>query len=171
MNVDKTQQEFLELYDAYNGAIYRFVLFKISDPDTAWDLTQSCFLRGWEYISSQKGRVAHPKAFLFTIARNLVIDHWRTREKHQTVELDDYLIDTQADNEPSAHDQIIFKEEAEQMRGLLTRLPDIDRELLTLRFVDDLPFSEISRIMGKHQVALRVQAHRTLKKLKNMMTK
>lgn len=162
-------QDFLDLYDTYSDSIYRFILFKVSNTDIAWDLTQDCFLRMWEYASQAEKRVVQPKALLFTIARNLVIDHWRARARNRTVFFDTEVMDTNMDDGENAHDQLISLEETKQVMKLLEHLPDGDRELLTLRFTEELSFGDIAKIMGKNPVAVRVQAHRALRKLKSMI--
>ena len=163
------QKEFLDLYDQHANSIYRFILFKVSNADMAWDLAQDCFMKVWEYWSRKPGEIANPKAFLFTVARNLVIDFWRARARTQTVELDTETMDVAIDVGNSAHDRLVLRDEIQEVMQLLDRLPPDDREVLTLRFTEELSFREIAHITGKGEIAVRVQAHRAIKKLKLML--
>lgn len=163
-----SSDEFIALYDQYSDSVYRFILFKVSNKDTAWDLTQDCFTKAWEYWSGARGTVANPKAFLFTVARNLVIDHWRARGRAQVISIEEHEIDMQDTRSNDAHTQSVMGDEARQVLSLLSRLPEADRELLTLRFTEELSFSEIAKITGKSAIALRVQVHRAIRKLKGM---
>ncbi|MBI1755238.1 RNA polymerase sigma factor [Candidatus Azambacteria bacterium] len=162
-------KEFIDLYDRHSDAVYRFILFKVSDREAAWDLTQDCFTKTWEYWRSEKGSVSNQKAFLFTVARNLVIDHWRARARTQTVSLDVDTIDI-AEKGNGTHDRLVLKDETQSVMKLIGNLPESDREMLTLRYTEELSFKEIAKVTGKSIIAARVHAHRALGKLKRMIT-
>lgn len=77
---------FARLYDAYFERVFRYVYFRVSDDQTAEDLTSQVFLKAWENLPRYKPS-GHFLAWLYTIARNQVIDHYRTRK--ETVPLDE----------------------------------------------------------------------------------
>lgn len=159
----------MALYDQYSDAIYRFIFFKVSDRDLAWDLTQDCFMKAWQYFSTKENAVDNKRAFLYTIARNLVIDHWRQKEKTATIDID--LVANSIEDGNDLHAQTVLQDEIRSLMGLLHELPEESRDILLLRFADELSFDEIARATGKSNVAARVQTHRALKKLKTIARK
>ena len=151
---------FINLYDKYVDSIYRFIYFRVGDKDTAWDITQDCFLKALEYIAENE--VRQPRAFLYQVARNLVIDHWKLRGRQSSVELSevDIIDDTNIEAD------LDIKNRVKEIMGVVGELPDHHRDLLILRYVDDLSFSEIAEILNKSQVSLRVQVSRLIKDLR-----
>jgi len=77
------KQEFSQIYDDCIDKIYRFVYFKVNSDDVAQDICSEAFLRGWQAFKSEKKVIDNPQAFLYQIARNLVIDHYREKGKSQ----------------------------------------------------------------------------------------
>ena len=73
---DQKNTDFIKAYDDFNDDIFRFVYLKTRNRDTALDLTQETFTKAWEYVDDGK-EVGHMRGFLYQIARNLVIDHYR----------------------------------------------------------------------------------------------
>jgi len=160
-------QEFTDLYDAYADAVYRFIFFRTSNQALAWDLTQECFLKMWEYVrDGKREKVKNQRAFLYTIARNIVIDHWRQKEKQTTIDLEEVAHAIPDGND--MHEKTVLKDEIGNMLKLLKLLPEHHREILTMRYTQELSFSEIAGILSKSAVSVRVEAHRAIKKLKRM---
>ena len=170
MNIRPHQQlsqEFTELYDAYADAIYRFIFFKTSNKTLAWDLTQECFLKTWEYVRNGKHEtIKNQRAFLYTIARNIVIDHWRQKEKQATTDLEEVAYAIPDGND--IHEQTVLMNDIGNMMELLEQLPGHHKEILILRYTQELSFSEIAKILGKSAISVRVEAHRAIKKLKHI---
>lgn len=159
----------MALYDQYSDAIYRFMLFKVSDRDLAWDLTQDCFMKAWHYFTTKEQAIENKKAFLYTIARNLVIDHWRQKEKKATIDID--LVAHTIEDGNDLHADIVLQDEIRSLIGLLNELPEDDRDILVMRYAEELSFDEIAKATAKSNVAVRVQTHRALKKLKTIAQK
>ena len=82
------EQQFLDAYDAYADAIFRFVILRLRDRDAAKDLLQDVFVRTWDYLRAGK-EVREMRPFLYQVARNLIIDN--LRKSHGTVSLDQLL--------------------------------------------------------------------------------
>lgn len=160
---------FVEMYDQYADAIYRFALFKVSDRELAWDIAQECFLKMWRQMENEEKEIRNQKALLFTIARHLIIDHWRQKAKHKTIDMEEVAFTLGDDKD--LHRQSIIKEETEVMMRQLDKLPTHQKEILVLRYTEDLPFYDIAKITGKSLISVRVEAHRAIKKLKLLMGK
>ena len=158
--------DFNKLYRERVDSIYRFVFFKVSDKDITWDITQECFLKMWRQIQSGVA-VKNSNALLYAIARNLVIDYWRQKDRGQNVALDDVAHILQ-DGSDLFEDKA-SKDEIARLLRCVDKLPESQREVVLLRYVDDLSYSEIGRVIGKNTVTARVAAHRAVKSLKKIM--
>lgn len=153
-------------YDQYVGQIYRFIMIKVSNQQVAEDLTQDVFLKTWQHLVDQK-TLTHFRAFIFRVARNAVIDHYRQSGK-QDLSLE-YIEETPA--EEISDKQLEIKIEAEQLLSVLQKLKSEYQEILLLRFVEDMSFDEIAEILQKDKNNVRVTLHRALAKLKQLVEK
>ncbi|PIT87126.1 MAG: hypothetical protein COU31_04585 [Candidatus Magasanikbacteria bacterium CG10_big_fil_rev_8_21_14_0_10_40_10] len=162
-------EAFAQLYDIYVKPIYRFVYFKVSDKEEAQDITSEVFLKAWDYINSDN-KVDNLRGLLYRLARNLIIDLYRRKSRQPQVSLDN------ADQKEliSAQDSLAEthkKMQASQMIKDLDKLKSGYKEILVLRYIDDLKISEIAIATQRSQVSVRVTLHRALKKLKAIREK
>ena len=169
------KEAFAEIYDFYVVRIFRFVYLKTSSKETAEDITSDTFLRCWKYIkekseSGKKEIIKNNKigSFLYRIARNLIIDHYR-RKKNMTVEITEEEQETIVDHKQDILAEISKKQEIEELREALGHLKDDYQEILILRYVEDLSMKEIAEITEKKEGAIRVQLHRATKTLEKVM--
>jgi RNA polymerase sigma-70 factor (ECF subfamily) len=154
------EQQFIEAYNEHADALFRFAYFKVSDRDLAKDLVQETFMKTWSY-RVDGGQVANMKAFLFRTLGNLIIDHYR---KHKATSLDSMMEDG---FEPASdnHDAFIDQLDGERALLLVKQLPDAYRDVVFMRYVDELSLEEISEITGESKNAVTVRVHRGIKKL------
>ena len=155
---------FTQIYDDYVDRIYRFIFFKVGSEEIAQDLCSETFLRGWQSFKSKKQEIDNPQAFLYQIARNLVIDHYREKAKTQTVSADYVSI---ADPGQDLEEQALSRSDLDTVRLALFDLKDNYQEIVVWHYVDDLSIPEISKMLKKSEGAVRVMLHRALKSLKN----
>jgi len=167
---NKDQVAFEELYDKNINDIYRFIYFKIGKKDEASDLSSLVFLKTWEHI--QKNKISDHqtlRALVYKIARNVVVDYYRNR-RPESLSLDDEnnrieVVDEEYDLEM----EIGVKGEYEKLMVKVMELKNEYREILIMRFVNDLSLDEISNITGKKKINIRVLLHRAIKALKEMI--
>ena len=81
--MDKLRKQFSHIFDKHIDKIYRFIFLKVNSQDVAQDLTSETFLRCWEKYRQNQERIENINAFLYQIARILVIDHYREKGKNQ----------------------------------------------------------------------------------------
>src|SRR6056297_1707094 len=85
----KDEEAFIKIYEKYVDDIYRFIYFKIGKGEEARDITANVFLKTWNYIQEDKLKEAKSlKAFVYMVARNCVIDHYRQDKTKTHVEID-----------------------------------------------------------------------------------
>ena len=75
--MDSLNEQFGQIYDQYIDKIYRFVYLKVDGQETAQDVTSKVFIKGWESYQKSGSNIKNPGAFLYQIARNAVVDHYR----------------------------------------------------------------------------------------------
>lgn len=153
---------FAALYDFYVEQIYRFVLFRVGDEQTAEDLTSQVFLKAWDNLSSYQIRGLLFRAWLFRIARNSVIDYYRTYK--ETMPLEPSAL-TKPDPAAEVGDQVEQQLQAEELRLALQQLTEDQRQVLTLRFIEGLSTEEVANVLGKRQGAIRALQMRGLQAL------
>lgn len=153
-----------QFYDLYVAKIYRFIFFKVNSASDAQDLTSETFLRLWQYLKEGK-EIKNLNSFVYTIARNLVIDFYRRRAKHEQESIDLEEIHQIPDKTDFLHQQEVDAQLQGVLRGL-DKLKDEYREVIVLRFLNELSIGEVSSVINKSGGSVRVLLHRALKALK-----
>ncbi len=143
----------MDLEEVYDK-IYRYCYFRLRRRDLAEDVTQEAFLRFFESGCVNIGKDLH---YLYTIARNLCIDEFRRR---QAEPLDGEIPDGFSEEEMLENIAI---------RAALSQLDEEDRELLLLRYVNEVPVSVIGKIYGISRFAVYRRAAQAVKKLKEKL--
>jgi len=148
------------LYDRYQPDILRYLLHHVRDRETAEDLTQHVFLRAWQAIPRYQQRSVPFSAWLYRMARNRMIDHFRTRRPTVDIALLDFPEPAESEARVLAAERRVLLE-----RGL-ARLSPNHREVLVLRFVLEHSAAEIGAIMGRKEVTVRGLQLRALRALR-----
>lgn len=161
--MDKLKKQFSKIYDKNIAAVYRFVFFKVSSEEIAQDLTSEAFSKGWEVFQREGSKVENPRALIYRIARNLVIDHYRKKDKEQVVSVDNFWA---PDPRPGLEDNVLLNSDFEQVKKALASLKDNYQSVITMHYIEGMSTKEISKIMRKSDGATRVLLHRALNSLR-----
>lgn len=153
------------LFDKYSSRIYRFIYYKIVNKELAEDMVSQCFLKAWEQISGGQ-KVSAFQAWIYRIARNLVIDYYRTREKEELPLI--YQEDIEAQQSAEIYDPEAALDR-ETLEKLLLGLKSEVREIVVLKYIEDLSISEIAKIVDKSVGNVRVILHRAIKDLQSKL--
>ena len=154
-------EAFGQLYDAYVDRVYRYIYFRVSDEATAEDLTSQVFLKGWEHLGTYRPGGAPFLAWLYTIARNLVIDHYRSRR--ETVPIEE-VVALPADLQ-SVSEQVENLFDLQAMRAALQNLTEDQQQVLVLKFIAGLSTDAIAKMMDKREGAVRALQMRALQSM------
>jgi len=165
----KDKDAFVKAYDYYFDDIYRFVYFKVGKKETAEDLTSSVFLKTWDFILNNSiSDYKTLRALFYKIARNTIIDYYRKKSTQMEESIDTYNFDIK-DEGQDLETKIDLKMDYTQVIEKIGELKDEYREILILRFVNELSVSEIADILEKETGNVRVTIHRALNALKDLM--
>lgn len=151
------------LYDQYQPDILRYLIHRVRDRDLAEDLTQQVFLKAWQAIPRYEQRGVPFNAWLYRMAHNQMVDHFRT----QRVTTDLEGIEIPQDDE--AEDRVMRRELREHLARAMDRLSEDHRQVLALRFLMDKSAREIGEIMGRKEVTVRGLQLRALRALRQQI--
>lgn len=166
MKQDTLKQSFEEIYEQYAKAIFRFAYVKVSNYDVAQDVTADTFLRFWKIFSSDK-LVQNPRALLYVIARGLVIDHFRGKNKKPIpIDVVDERLFSTVDNTP---EKLEIKEQVVVVLKKLNELKKEYGDIIILHYIEEFEISEIASMLHKKENTVRVLLFRALKSLKEKL--
>ncbi len=163
MNANDPTEEFLKGYELYNDAIFRYCYFQTSNREVALDLTQDTFTKVWEYIAGGK-IVENLRAFLYRVAGNLIID-WRRKKKASSL---DAMIEDGYDKEISGRREIEESIDSKEVLAIVGALDEKYRDVLVMRYVEDLSIKEIAAATGASENNISVRLHRALEKARSI---
>jgi RNA polymerase sigma-70 factor (ECF subfamily) len=158
---------FGELYDFYLPRIYGFIFRRVQDRDAAEDLTSMTFQRALENVRRTDFRNDSFGGWLYRVASNAVVDH--VREDRRFVSIDG-LNDREEPGDLSL-DALGAALDRDQLRRALLSLATNHREVLVLRYYDDLDSVEMCAILGCSRETLAVRIHRSLRALRHAIAK
>src|SRR5436309_12588458 len=170
--VDRAQQgdraALEELYLIHFDRIYSYLHVSVGNRHDAEDLTTQTFLKMLESIGRFRWQSAPFSAWLFRIAHNLAMDHFRSRRRWQPEE---EVPEPPGDEEPSAEFMAMQTIGRESMLKLIERLSPEQQQVLTLKFVFNLPNAEVAAILDKTEGAIKSLQHRALASLQKQIAR
>lgn len=154
-------EAFGNLYDLLIDDVYRYFYYHLGSPHDAEDLASRTFIRAWRAIGSFKWRGKPFESWLFTLARNQLMDFYRER-RAPLAQLDE----RRPDPSPGPEGHVIVLAEADATRAALAKLTEEQRQVLVLKFYMERDNHEIARIMGKKEGTVRALQMRALQAMR-----
>lgn len=158
-------EAFGELYQRYLDQIYRYIRVRVAEDRVAEDLTEVVFLRSFETLGRYKERGRSFSAFLYQVARNLLVDHYRQKKEEVSIEDANQMV-TSA---PAVDEQVIQGERIRAIGHALTSLPPDYQEVIRLRVILALSTADVAAWMDRSEGAIRVLLHRALTALRRRL--
>ncbi len=160
---NKQTQEFLDAYEKYAEAIYRHCFFRVYSKTRAEELMQETFMKTWQYLRNGAD-IENLRAFLYRVANNLVIDLSRKKKEDSL----DALLEESDAFEPSEDGRVIAEQKAllRDVLHTMEKLSKEEREILTMRYIDDLDPKDIAVVLNITPNNASVRLNRAMHALK-----
>jgi RNA polymerase sigma-70 factor (ECF subfamily) len=159
------REAFADLYDEYMPKVYRYVSYRVNDVAVAEDLTSMIFEKALTKFHDYRADKGAVSTWLFTIARNTVIDHYRTEGRKKTVPLDS-LIDTYG-SDPPAGEELDRQRKRLRLKECLSRLSPKAREIISLKFGTELKNRQIAVALKISETNIGTILYRAVQQLRN----
>lgn len=159
-------QAFSAVYEECFVPVFRYIYLRVKNKTEAEDLAQTVFLKAYQSLPVFREQGRPFLAYLFTIARNAVIDFWRTSQRNIAGDPEEIL---RVISDPKADpvNRIDEKQAAEMVKQTMKNLTPDQQEVLSLKFMGELSYQEIAKIIGKSEEAVRQLQCRGLKALRH----
>ena len=154
------------LYNTYFTPLYRYVYVRLKTREDAEDVVQDTFLKAYQALPRYEHTRDSMLPYLFTIARNLLINH--TKKKRP-----DALPGEDLDRHPGEEktsDMAEWRELQEELLVAMEVLSETEREVIELRFFGEQTYAEIAEVLDKREDAIRQHVARAMKKMKQVLT-
>ncbi len=155
-------EAFGQLYERYLDRIFRYIRSRVGQERIAEDITEMVFLRSFESLDTYEERGHLFSAYLYQVARNLLVDHYRQSEDHIPLQ----RIENQESSAANSEQSAIEMERIEVLKEALNELPEEYQEVIRLRVLMQLPTAEAAEWLDRSDGAVRVLLHRAMKALK-----
>lgn len=160
-------EAFGQLYDQYSDTVYRYIYYRVGGRATAEDLTSETFLRALRRIGTFTWQGRDFGAWLVTIARNLVADHFKSSRFRLEVTTGEMLDANEVERSPE--DSVLESLSNAALLEAVRRLNPQQQECVTLRFLQGLSVAETARVMGKNEGAIKTLQYRAVRTLARLL--
>ncbi|MFG1808626.1 ECF subfamily RNA polymerase sigma factor, BldN family [Streptomyces sp. NPDC049040] len=164
---DGETEAFGRLYDHYSDTVYRYIYYRVGSKATAEDLTSETFLRALRRIGTFTWQGRDFGAWLVTIARNLVADHFKSSRFRLEVTTGEMLDANEVERSPE--DSVLESLSNEALLTAVRKLNPQQQECVTLRFLQGLSVAETARVMGKNEGAIKTLQYRAVRTLARLL--
>jgi len=158
-------EAFALVYDELVKPVYRYIYYRVEEA-IAEDLTEETFLKVWQNLKRYKKGKNPFSSWVFRIAHNLVVDYYRQNKTTEMIE--ETMADTKRESNP--HHQADLKLTQVRLRKVIRRLPDNYREVVILKYINELDNKEIAHAIGKSEGAVRTIQFRALERLRTLLS-
>ena len=161
-------EAFAQIYRQNVQLVFRYIAYRVNDPQLAEDLTGDVFIRALEGLPKFQDRGVPFIAWLYRIAHARVIDHYRRNNRRSPeMELDQQQIPVETDMDAT----LIRRHAAAELREGMAQLTDEQQQVLILRFIEGHRIEKVAQLMGKNANAIKALQHRALRSLASRLRK
>lgn len=164
---DGDGEAFGQLYESYADTVYRYIYYRVSNRQLAEDLTSETFVRALRRISTFTWQGRDFGAWLVTIARNLVADHFKSSRYRLEVPTGE-MVDSNGTG-PTPEEHVLGYLSDKALLDAVCQLNPQQRECVTLRFLHGLSVAETARIMDKNDGAIKTLQYRAIRTLARLL--
>ncbi|HEY32950.1 MAG TPA: sigma-70 family RNA polymerase sigma factor [Dehalococcoidia bacterium] len=157
---------FVELYEEFLPKVFRYIRYRVNSEQETEDLTSVVFEKALVNFEKYSRDKASFSTWIFSIARNTVIDHYRTQARRPALSLEKAEIEASS-NELLPDDVIVKMEEREKLQVCLSRLSPEEQEIIALKFGSEMNNRQIARTMGLSESNVGTKLYRAVRKLRD----
>lgn len=159
------EEALTQIHDAYYGPIFRYIVLKVNDHETAEDLTSEVFLRLLHALRDRTAPDRTLRGWLYAVASRVVSDHYRRHYRAPQVTISDELPDYAL--EPA---EVVFSRLTwQQVQTLMQELTAEQQEVLALRFGYEMPIRDVAELLNKSEGAVKQLQARAIATLARML--
>ncbi len=163
---DIREQQFLEAYEKHSGAIFRYCYYRVFDREKAKDCVQEAFSRTWKYLA-EGNHIDNIRAFVYRTANNIIIDESRKRKNASLDTIMEKGFTPSTDPRQKQEHYFLGRD----MLRIVKSLDEKHREVILLKYVEDLSTKEIANILHETENNVYVRMSRGLQKVKEILKK
>jgi RNA polymerase sigma-70 factor (ECF subfamily) len=156
-------EAFGQLYKIYLDRIYRYAFHQVKDRMTAEDITEEVFVKAWKAIGSCRGKGHTFTAWIYRIAHNHILNSLRNTHKYVSIEMENIA----ELNNPEL--EVEYTTDQQELMEMIADLPQNQKQVVILKFIEGMENREIGRIMKKSEGAIRILQMRALAALRQKM--
>ena len=160
------KEQFLTAHNVYTDVLFRHCYFRVYDRELAKDLVQETFYRTWTYLSQGK-EVKNIRAFLYRVLHNVIVDEIRRKKSLSLDQLVEEGFSPKDESLPDLEQRLVVKYIVQKLR----LLDESYRDIVQMRFIDDLSPKEISAVLGVSENVVSVRIYRGMNKLRQLTEK
>jgi len=154
-----------EIYDRYAGRIYNYIYYRLGDASLAEDLTGTVFTKMLQAIQTSRAWNVSFSGWLYRIAHNLVVDHFRRNQQATATAGDEHWLSREQDPVRVVEGRL----ESDRLRRAIALLTAEQGLVITLKFVDELSNAEVAQVMGKTEGAIKSLQFRAIASLRRIL--
>lgn len=152
---------FGSIYTKYALDIYRFIYFKTFSKEISEDITSEVFMKALQNVHSYSKKRGAFSSWLYRIARNAVIDYYRTRKTNISID-DVFDLPSDLRTEEEAEKMLSLK----QVKYYMEKLTPRQREIITMRIWEERPYKEIAHLLGGTEASIKMAFSRTIQEIR-----
>lgn len=160
-------QAFGQIYDNFAQRIFKYVRLKIQNRQEAEDVLQEVFVKAYQGLNSLSLENLNFSAWLYKVASNTINDYFRKKYRMPEVQAIDEHFDLS--DGKSLEKEIVIQSDMETARQAFEHLPPLYKQVLELRFLQDMSLKEVARIFNKSNLSIRLVQYRALKRVRKIL--
>jgi len=160
-----TAEVFAGLYQEFLPKVYRYVNYRITDTHMAEDLTSVIFEKALVKFKSYSAEKATFSTWIFSIARNTIIDHFRVSGKAAVVQMEDVSLENSSYSSPE--EEMIKSEEYKILQSCISQLDGREQEIVSLKFGAEMTNRQIAKMTGLSESNVGIIVYRAVRKLRD----
>jgi RNA polymerase sigma-70 factor (ECF subfamily) len=165
-SVERDQAAFGELYDHFLDRVYRYLFYRTGNQADAEDLTEQVFLQAWAAIHRFQWHGKPFQAWLYSIARNVLVDHRRRVRPTMSIDRDDSPPQIECESASREFEQRL---DAQVLGHAISRLTEEQQQVIVLKFVEGLDTSQVAQLLDKQEGTIRALQMRALRNLRRLL--